>query len=252
MLIKENNKIRQNSNIIAAVDSTKLALSNRIPSKIPLRVPAPNRSLAPNRMPAAKPNGANIHVAHKHPMFMPHKQNIPPPRALSPVIPINGPRSLVANNTGYTQHAEIGIVNGNYIQGQSMTHQQHHSYIATNIANKQNVFQSGNIANRGATVINGNGIPLYRQASATTLISPSALKQGNNWKLGFNSTSSKDDKNRVYIEQHEVPEKGHHSLISPIHHNEVRQGSSNKPGKCENKVRLPRTGLHKFICLISL
>ena len=117
-----------------------------------------------------------------------------------------------------------------------MTHQQHHNYIPANITNKQNVFQSANISNRGATVINGNGIPLYRQASATSLISTSALKQGN-WKIGFNSTSSNEDKNRVYIEQHEGPEKGHHSLISPTHHNEVRHGSSNKPGKCENKVK---------------
>ena len=236
MLIKENNKIRQTSTIITAVDSTKLALSNRIPSKIPLRVPAPNRSSAPNRMPAAKPNGVNIHVAHKHPMFLPHKQNIPPSRALSPVIPMNGPRSLVTNNTGYTKHAEIGIVNGNYIQGQSMSHQQHLSYIPSRITNKQNVFQSGNMGNRGATVINGNGIPLYRQASATSLMSPSALKPGNNWKMGFNSSSSNDDKNRIYIEQHEGPEKGQHSLITPIHHNEVRQVNSNKPGKCENQV----------------
>ena len=229
MLIKENTRNHQTSKVIAPVD-TKLILQNRRnTSKIPQRVPPiTNRPSATSKMPAPKQVANNMQLPHKHPMLIPHKQNISNGRALSPVIPMNGPRSLMANSTGYKKHAEMEMVSRGYIQGQ----QQHHSFIPTNNAvNKHNLQPSGN---RGATVINGNGIPLYRQASASSLLTSSSTKQGSNWKMGFSSTV--EERNRPYNEQPIGIEKGPKSLNVPNSQNELRQGAAPKPGKCENKV----------------
>ena len=238
MLIQENNRSGKTLNVITSVHPKKITNSDRAPSKIPLRVLPTQRASPASRMPAAKTNGHGVQVPQKLPMFLPHKQNLLNSRALSPVIPINGPRSLVTNSTGYTKHSELGIMNGNYIQGQSMTPQHSIGYIPTNIANKNNLYQSSNVNGRGATVINGNGIPLYRQASATSLLSPSSLKQGNNWKMGVNSNVSKDDNNRLLMEQQKSILQREHSISSPNHESELRQmeNNKNKPGKCENKV----------------
>ena len=126
MLIKENSRNHQTSKVIAPVDTKLILHSNRNPSKIPQRVaPINNRSSGISRMPAPKPVPTNMPLPHKHPMLMSHKQNLSNGRALSPVIPMNGPRSLMVNNTGYKKHSDMEIVNRGYIQGQ----QQHHSYI---------------------------------------------------------------------------------------------------------------------------
>ena len=230
MLIKENSRNHQTSKVIAPVDNKLIIHNSRNPSKIPQRVPPiTNRSSTNSRMPAPKPVVNSMIVPQKHPILIPHKQNQSNGRALSPVIPMNGPRSLMVNNTGYKKHAEMEIVNRGYIQGQ----QQHHSYIPTNnIVNKHNLQPSGN---RGATVINGNGIPLYRQASASALITSSSAKQGNNWKMGFSSTVEERN-HRPYNEQPIGFDKGPKSLGIPNNQNELRQGTAPKPGKCENKV----------------
>ena len=245
MLIKENSRNHQTSKTIAPVDTKLILHNNRNPSKIPQRAaPITNRSSGPNRMPAPKPVPVNMPLPHKHPMLIPHKQNLSNGRALSPVIPMNGPRSLMVNNTGYKKHSEMEIVNRGYIQGQQ---QQHHSYIPTNnIANKHNFQPSGN---RGATVINGNGIPLYRQASASSLLTSSSGKQGSNWKMGFSSTV--EERNyRPYNEQQMGMEKGPKSLGIPNSQNELRHGTTPKPGKCENKVISRKNCLSNFFCCL--
>merc|ERR1719266_2729250 len=78
-------------------------------------------------MPAAKPNnGVSMPLPQKHPIFLPHKPNLSNSRALSPVIPMNGPRSLITNTSGaYNNHAEVGMMKGGYMQGQSIAPQHH-------------------------------------------------------------------------------------------------------------------------------
>ena len=229
MLIKENTRNHQTSKVIAPVDTKLIIHNSRNPSKIPQRVPPiTNRHIATNKMPAPKQLTNNMPLPHKHPMLIPHKQNLPNGRALSPVIPMNGPRSLMANNTAYKKHSDIDMVNRGYNQGQQL----HHSFIPTNnVANKHGLQASGN---RGATVINGNGIPLYRQASASSLLTSSSTRQGSNWKMGFSSTV--EERNRPYSEHPMGIDKGPKSLGIPNSQTELRQGTPPKPGKCENKV----------------
>ena len=239
MLIKENNNTRQIPNAVATANSKNLAERKNVKSKIPLRVPAPQLHIASKRMPAAKPNnGVSMPLPQKHPIFLPHKPNLSNSRALSPVIPMNGPRSLITNTSGaYNNHAEVGMMKGGYMQGQSMA-PQHHSYIPGipgNIINKHNGYSPSNMNGRGATVINGNGIPLYRQASASSLISTSALKQGNNWKTGLDPIPSSRDNVWPNKESQISSEKRAHQISSKSHHQEPVKGNG-VPSKCENKV----------------
>ena len=62
--------------------SSKKALTNHHPSKIPLRRPTVNHSVASNKMPAAKGTNAGQLVPHKQPVFPTHKQNLSNPSSL--------------------------------------------------------------------------------------------------------------------------------------------------------------------------
>ena len=188
--------------------SQKVLTSHHTPSKIPLRRPTVNHSVVINKMPAAKGNSAGQPVLHKQPVFLPHKQNLSNPRAMSPIVPMSGPRSLMVNNIAYTKNGESAIMSGNY---ELSGFQQHHSYMSNNNNNSHNVFKSGNGNSRGATVINSSGIPLYRQASTTSLITTNTQQNGNNWKMGISSANPSYEKNGYH--------SGHQSQFEHPHSN---------------------------------
>ena len=75
----------------------------------------------------------------------------------------------------------------------------------------------------------------------------SSGKQGSNWKMGFSSTV--EERNyRPYNEQQMGMEKGPKSLGIPNSQNELRHGTTPKPGKCENKVISRKNCISNFFC----
>ena len=186
-------------------------------------------------MPAFKGSGTVGPEPHKHPIFLPHKQNVSNAGALSPIINIGGPRSLMVNSS-YAKQLDVGISHGNYKHGPILT-QQHHSYIPTNLANNHNMSKSGNNNKRGGTVLNRNGMPFYRQASATSLISTKTKNTNcHDWKMSLNSTNTMDAKICARTETQRPSDGSLNSEVSGNPHKSHLQRCSDKPKTCENKV----------------